>query len=67
VEDRLAVLSKARPWAMSSPELLTAFDAVQALLVEANAALLGLVREIDARGIAKNEGASSTAVWIRNR
>jgi hypothetical protein len=67
VEDRLAVLSEARPYAMSSVELVAAFDAAQALAVELDAVRLGLIREIDVRGVAKGEGASSTAVWIRNR
>jgi hypothetical protein len=63
----LAVLAQACVWALPSPELVAAFDAAQAMVVELNAVLLRLVREIDARGIAKGEGASSTAVWIRNR
>jgi hypothetical protein len=67
VEDRLAVLAGARLWALSSPEVVAALDQAQALAVELNAVLLRLVREIDARGIAKSAGASSTAVWIRNR
>jgi len=41
--------------------------AAEVLLVEANAVLLRFAREVDARGIAKGEGASSTAVWLRNR
>ena len=65
--DRLAVWSQARPWAMSTPELVDAVDVVQALVVEANAVLLRLVREVDARGVAKEQGASSTAVWLRDR
>ena len=67
VGDRLAALGRARPWAMPAPELIDAVDLAQALVVEANAVLLGLVREVDARGIAKEQGASSTAVWLRDR
>src|SRR5918997_666066 len=52
---------------MSADELVAGFDAVQALAVELDAVLLRFAREVDARGIAKDEGASSTAVWIRNR
>ena len=67
VEDRLAVLSQARPWAMSTAELVAAVDLARALVVEADAVVQRLVREVDARGVAKVEGASSTAVWLRNR
>ena len=67
VEDRLAVLSGARPWAMSSDAVVAAFDQAQALAVEVDAVLLGLVREIEARGIPAGEGASSMAAWIRDR
>jgi Domain of unknown function (DUF222) len=67
VEDRLAVLSQARPWLLSTDELVTAFDQVQALVVEANAVLVRLVREIDARAVANRAGAANTAVWIRDR
>jgi hypothetical protein len=63
VEDRLAVLARIRPWAMSSADLVAAVDRARALVVEADAVLLRLVREVDARGIAKGEGSSSTAVW----
>jgi hypothetical protein len=63
----LAVLSQARPWAMSSAEVLAALDESDALSVELGAARLRLIREADARGLAASEGASSTAVWLRNR
>ena len=66
-EDRLAVLSAARPWALSDAELVAGVDAVQALVVEAQATLVRFVREIDVRRTAARHGASSAAVWLRNR
>jgi hypothetical protein len=66
-EDRLAVLSSARPWALSDDELVAGFDALHALAVEVQAALVRFMREIDARRSASRFGASSTAVWYRNR
>jgi hypothetical protein len=63
----LAVLSAARPWALSDEALVAGVDALQDLVVEAQAALVGFVREVDARGTAAVFGASSAAVWLRNR
>jgi hypothetical protein len=63
----LAQLSEARPWAMSSIELVAAVDLAQALAVQADALLQGLIREVDVRGLPRADGASSTAVWLRNR
>jgi hypothetical protein len=48
-EDRLAVLSQARPWAMSDEALLAGLDALHALVVEAQAALVRFTVEIDTR------------------
>src|SRR5688500_13319098 len=36
-------------------------------MVQAQAALLARVRELDGQGIAKRDGATSAAVWLRNR
>ena len=66
-EDRLAVLSAARPWALSDEALVAGIDALQALRVEVDAALVRFVREFDARRTALSLGASSAAVWLRNR
>jgi hypothetical protein len=66
-EDRLAVLSAARPWALSDEALVAGVDALHALAVEVDAALVRFVRELDARRAASRYGASSVAVWLRNR
>jgi hypothetical protein len=67
VEDRLAVLSQTRPWALSEDALLAGFDALHALVTEAQAALVRFVREIEVRKTAAAHSASSAAVWYRNR
>jgi hypothetical protein len=66
-EDRLGVLSAARPWLLSDEALVAGFDALHALTVEAQAALVRFTVEIDARKAASRVGASSTSVWWRNR
>jgi hypothetical protein len=47
--------------------LVAGLDQLQALMVEAQAAMLRFLREIDARKAASAVAASSTAVWYRNR
>ncbi|MEU5903864.1 DUF222 domain-containing protein [Micromonospora sp. NPDC047467] len=54
-------------WALSDAELLASLDAAHAAAQRLAAVELGLVRELDARGLAVTEGASSTAVWLRDR
>jgi hypothetical protein len=66
-EDRLAVLSAMRPRALSDAELVAAVDLAHALRIEADAVSLRLLREFDARNAAAAAGASSAAVWCRNR
>jgi hypothetical protein len=66
-EDRLAVLSAARPWVLSDEVLLAGFDALHALTVQAQAALVRFTVEIDARKAASKASASSTSVWFRDR
>jgi hypothetical protein len=63
----LAQLSEARPWAMSSAELVAAVDLAHSLAVEADAVLQRLICEVDVRDLPTADGASSTAVWLRNR
>ena len=68
-----AVVAQAVPgvdselWTMPGPELLEAAEAVHRVTRRADAVLHGLVREIDARGAATDEGAHSTAGWLRAR
>ncbi|MEU1246198.1 DUF222 domain-containing protein [Micromonospora arida] len=54
-------------WALSDDELLASLDATQVLAQRLAAIQLGLVRELDGRGVAIAQGASSTAVWLRER
>ncbi|HEX7745406.1 MAG TPA: DUF222 domain-containing protein [Micromonosporaceae bacterium] len=54
-------------WALGDTELVAALDAVHMAEQRLAAVQLTLVREIDGRGLAKADGASSTAVWLRDR
>ncbi|MGW3897768.1 hypothetical protein ACWD6L_21530 [Micromonospora profundi] len=54
-------------WALSDAELLASLDAAHGASQRLAAVELGLVRELDARGLALTEGATSTAVWLRDR
>ena len=54
-------------FALSANDLVSHLDRVQVLLQRLAALRLGLVREVDARGIGVGEGASGTAVWLRER
>ena len=54
-------------WGLSDDELLASLDATQVLAQRLAAIQLGLVRELDGRGVAVAQGASSTAVWLRER
>ncbi|SCL37966.1 protein of unknown function [Micromonospora rhizosphaerae] len=52
---------------MPEPDLVDALDAVHTLGQRVAAVQLALVRELDGRGVAVAQGASSTAVWLRDR
>ncbi|WP_433265977.1 DUF222 domain-containing protein [Micromonospora vinacea] len=54
-------------WGLSDDELLASLDATQVLAQRLATVQLGLVRELDGRGLAVAQGASSTAVWLRDR
>ncbi|MGQ5264157.1 DUF222 domain-containing protein [Micromonospora sp. ZYX-F-536] len=58
---------EAAPWALSDDELLAALDVTHTVAQRLATIQLGLVRELDARGLAVARGASSTAVWLRER
>ncbi|MGC4818786.1 DUF222 domain-containing protein [Micromonospora sp. DT63] len=58
---------EAAAWALPDNELLASLDAAHQVAQRLAAVQLGLVRELDARGLAVAEGASSTAVWLRDR
>ena len=67
MEDRLDPLLTAHPWAMPPDQIVASLDQLVSLLVQAEAALLAHIRELDGHGTARRDGATSTAVWLRNR
>jgi Domain of unknown function (DUF222) len=54
-------------WALSEPQLVAALHGVHVLQQRLAAVQLALVRELDGRGVAVAQGASSTTVWLRDR
>ncbi|MFF0315796.1 DUF222 domain-containing protein [Micromonospora sp. NPDC005252] len=54
-------------WAANERDLVAALDATHRLEQRLAAVKLTLVRELDGRGTATAQGASSTAVWLRDR
>ncbi|MEU5914341.1 DUF222 domain-containing protein [Micromonospora sp. NPDC047527] len=54
-------------WALTEPDLIAALDATHRLEQRLAAVKLALVRELDGRGTAQSQGASSTPVWLRER
>ncbi|GGO05377.1 HNH endonuclease signature motif containing protein [Micromonospora parathelypteridis] len=59
--------AKAALWALCDDQLQASLDATHVLAQRLATVQLGLVRELDARGVAIAQGASSTAVWLRER
>ncbi|SCF25673.1 HNH endonuclease signature motif containing protein [Micromonospora chokoriensis] len=57
----------ASAWALPEQGLVAALDATHRLAQRLAAVQLALVRELDGRGTARTQGASSTAVWLRDR
>ncbi|MGC4773432.1 DUF222 domain-containing protein [Micromonospora sp. DT44] len=57
----------AAAWALPEHDLVAALDAAHRLAQRLAALQLTLVREVDGRGTARAQGASSTAVWLRDR
>ncbi|MDG9675565.1 HNH endonuclease signature motif containing protein [Micromonospora sp. DH14] len=54
-------------WAAGERDLVAALDAAHRIEQRLAAVKLALVRELDGRGTATAQGASSTAVWLRDR
>ncbi|MEU8184096.1 DUF222 domain-containing protein [Micromonospora sp. NPDC049044] len=54
-------------WAAGERDLVAALDATHRIEQRLAAVKLTLVRELDGRGTATAQGASSTAVWLRDR
>src|SRR5687768_5986182 len=67
MEDRLALLSAARPWAMSADEVVAGLDQLQAMAAELEATRLRFVRRAEALAVPRRDGATSMTVWLRNR
>lgn len=61
------VLELSPPSTLSDTELVACLDEVFATEQTLAAQRLGLIAQIDARGLATREGAASTAAWLRER
>ncbi|MGW3887873.1 DUF222 domain-containing protein [Micromonospora chokoriensis] len=66
-DDAVAACVDAAVWSLPEHELVAALDAAHRLQQRLAAVTLTLVREIDGRGTARAQGASTTAVWLRER
>ncbi|MEH0927440.1 HNH endonuclease signature motif containing protein [Micromonospora sp. CPCC 205558] len=66
-DDAIAACVDAAAWALSEDDLIAALEAAHRLEQRFAAVKLALVREVDGRGIARVQGACSTAVWLRER
>ena len=66
-ESAVATCADASAWALSEHDLIAALDAAHRLQQRLAAVQLAVVRELDGRGTAVAQGASSTAVWLRHR
>ncbi|MEV4497461.1 DUF222 domain-containing protein [Micromonospora arborensis] len=66
-DDAVAACVDAGTWALAEHDLIAALDTAHRLEQRLAAVKLALVRELDACGTARTQGASSTAVWLRDR
>ncbi|MGC4812518.1 DUF222 domain-containing protein [Micromonospora sp. DT228] len=66
-ESAVATCADASAWALSEHDLITALDATHRLQQRLAAVQVAVVRELDGRGTAVAQGASSTTVWLRHR
>ncbi|MEU7650372.1 DUF222 domain-containing protein [Micromonospora taraxaci] len=66
-DDAVAACVDAAVWPLTEHELVAALDAAHRLQQRLAAVTLTLVREIDGRGTARAQGASTTTVWLRER
>ncbi|MGW3855372.1 DUF222 domain-containing protein [Micromonospora arida] len=67
VDDAVAACVDAPAWPLPEHDLIAALDAAHRLQHRLAAVTLALIREVDGRGTARTQGASSTAVWLRER
>lgn len=63
----MAACADAAAWALAEHDLIAALDATHRLQQRLAAVQLAVVRELDGRGTAVAQGASSTAGWLRHR
>ncbi|MEU8420945.1 DUF222 domain-containing protein [Micromonospora sp. NPDC048835] len=66
-ESAVAACADAPAWALSEHDLTAVLDATHRLQQRLAAVQVAVVRELDGRGTAVAQGASSTAVWLRHR
>ncbi|MFF5052650.1 DUF222 domain-containing protein [Micromonospora sp. NPDC000663] len=66
-ESAVASCTDAAVWALSEHDLIAVLDATHRLQQRLAAVRLAVVREVDGRGVAVTQGASSTVVWLRDR
>ncbi|MFG1883233.1 DUF222 domain-containing protein [Micromonospora sp. NPDC049102] len=66
-DDAVAACVDAAAWTLAEHDLIAALDATHRLAQRLAALELALVREVDGRGTARAQGASCTAVWLRER
>ncbi|MFG3555914.1 DUF222 domain-containing protein [Micromonospora sp. NPDC047557] len=66
-DEAVAACLDASAWSLAEQDLVAALDATHRLAQRLAGLQLALVREIDGRGIARANGASSTTVWLRER
>ncbi|MDT5037836.1 MAG: hypothetical protein QOE03_3021, partial [Micromonosporaceae bacterium] len=67
LDEVLVECRSASAWALADWTLVDCLDRVQALTDAVAAVRLSLIREVDGRGVAVGQGATSTAVWLRER
>ncbi|MEU4554202.1 HNH endonuclease signature motif containing protein [Micromonospora violae] len=66
-DSAVATCADAPVWALSEHDLIAVLDATHRLQQRLAAVQVAAVRELDGRGTAVAQGASSTAVWLRHR
>jgi hypothetical protein len=68
VLDRAVVECRSAPvWALPQSTLVDSLDHVHALIQQMTAIELELIREVDGRAIAVEQGATGTVAWLRDR
>src|SRR5882724_3113591 len=67
LDEALAECHASAIWALSTTNLVEGLDEIVCQQSQLEALRLKFVHEIDAQGIARRHGATSTGVWLRNR